>query len=253
MHLSTNIRYIMLCALRDRLFVGLIVGVMLACLLGGFFGSAAFLENKEMVLTLAASVSRCIIVIGTIVFICFQVRSHFDNKELDVMLTRPLTRDAVVISYLLGFGCVATFVCMPIILIIAIMEPMSWKGFALWAVSLVFESWIVVAISLFCAMVLRSAVISVLAALGFYVLARMMILFIMSAQYLGGTLMLSVGKQLLTTISILMPRLDFFAKSEWLIYGVKTTEAWQLVGLQLFICVPVLLLATILDFRKKQF
>jgi ABC-type transport system involved in multi-copper enzyme maturation permease subunit len=253
MHLTTNIRYIMLCALRDRLFVGLIAGVLLAGFLASFFGSAAFLENKEMVLTLAASVSRFIIVIGTIVFICFQVRSHFDNKELDVMMTRPVTRDAVVISYLLGFACVATLVCLPIILMLAVIKPISWSGFALWSVSMVFESWIVVAISLFCAMVLRSAVLSVLSALGFYVLARMMILFVMSSQYMGGTLQLWLGKKILELISVMMPRLDFFAKSEWLIYGIKADNAWQLVGIQLLICVPLLMLATMIDFRKKQF
>ncbi len=253
MHLSTNIRYILLCALRDRLFVGLIAGIMLACLVATFFGNAAFLENKEMMLTIAASVSRFIIVVGTIVFICFQVRSHFDNKELDVMLTRPVTRDAVVLSYMLGFGFVATLLCIPIIIIIALIEPMNWHGFALWAISLIFESWIVVAISLFCAMVLKSAVLSVMSALGFYVLARMMILFIMSSQYLGGGIGIMLGKKILNVIAVIMPRLDFFAKSEWLIYGIKTTDAWQWVFLQLFICVPLLLLATTVDFRKKQF
>lgn len=253
MHLTTNIRYILLCALRDRLFVGLVAGEIIACLLATFFGNAAFLENKEMMLTLAASVSRMVIVIGTIVFICFQVRSHFDNKELDVMLTRPVTREAVVLSYLIGFSLVATLVCVPIILVVAAMVPMSWPGFALWAVSLILESWIVVAISLFCAMVLKSAVLSVLSALGFYILARMMILFVMSAQFLSGSLEVFLGKKVLHTIAIMMPRLDFFAKSEWLIYGIKSVDAWKWMLLQVAICIPILLLATTADFKKKQF
>lgn len=251
--LLTTIRYIILCAIRDKLFIGLIAAILLAAFLGSFMGSAAFLENKEMSLVMTASVARLIVVIGTVVFICFQLRSHFDNKEMDVLLTRPLTRETVVIAYWLGFAAVASIALIPLFVVVAFIGPLSWQGFGLWALSLLAEIWIVAALALFAAMVLKSAAISVMATLGMYVMGRMMILFVMSAEKPAGDLDVLIGGHVLKAISVIMPRLDLFAKSEWLVYGVaKFQDAW-LITLQLGIWVPLLLLATLLDFRKKQF
>ncbi len=253
MHMRTTLRYILLCALRDRLFLGLVVGVLVAGLFAVFMGAAAFLENAEMTLTIAASVSRAILMVGMIVFVCFQVRSHFDTKELDVLLTRPVTRESVVCAYMIGFGCVATLACVPAIMLLACMGPLSKEGFALWAMSLVAEGWVVVAMALFASMVLRSAVLSVLATLGMYVLARMMVLFLMSSEHVVGGVGVWVGAKALQVVSVVMPRLDLFAKSRWLVYGVDAPDAWALVCVQWVICVGALLLATMIDFRKKQF
>ena len=57
----------------------------------------------------------------------------------------------------------------------------------------------------------------------------------------------------LKIISIFMPRLDFFAKSDWLIYGVKSPVDIHLFFAQALVFIPLLILATIADFRRKQF
>jgi len=51
----------------------------------------------------------------------------------------------------------------------------------------------------------------------------------------------------------LIPRMDFFTKSDWLINGIKDYGDLKLFALQAAIYIPLLLWAAIADFRRKQF
>jgi hypothetical protein len=116
------------------------------------------------------------------------------------------------------------------------------------------ESFMVVALALFSALALRSAVTSVLACMGFYVLSRMMAFFVMTSQ--SGMFNESkylVLKWSLMAISTIVPRLDFFAKTEWLVYGFDASAEWHRFALQAAIFVPILIVASVLDFKRKQF
>jgi len=249
----TNIRYILITALRDWLFIGLLVSILFATAISATLGSTAFLEEKEMTITFASGASRLILMIGLIVFICFHIRSAFDTKEIDVILSRPISRSNLVISYWLGFALVALLLTVPVIAIVGLIGVGSWSGFIGWSLSLLLETFMVVALALFSAFTLRSAVTSVIACMGFYVLSRMMAFFVVTAQ--SGLGMDKIGwmKYVLVAISSIVPRLDFFAKSQWLVYGFDSNQEWVTFIAQTAIFVPVLLLAAIIDFRRKQF
>ncbi len=252
--MKTNIRYILITALRDWLFIGLIAGVLVATAISATLGSTAFLEEKEMTMTFAAGSSRLMLMVGLIVFVCFHIRNAFDTKEIDVILSRPITRANLVIAYWLGFSLVALLLIVPIVGILAAIGPMSWPGFIGWSASLLMEALLVVALALFSAFTLRSAVTSVLACMGFYVLSRMMAFFVFTVESpMFSELKFIALKYTLIAISTIIPRLDFFAQSEWLSYGFPSSQAWQLFVLQVVIFVPLLLLATMADFRRKQF
>lgn len=250
----TNIRYILITALRDWLFIGLLAGILFATAISATLGGTAFIETKEMILTFAAGSSRVILMVGLIVFVCFHIRNAFDTKEIDVILSRPISRPNLVVAYWLGFAFVAFLLTLPIIAIMAMIGASNWAGFFGWAVSLMLESFLVVAMALFSAFTLRSAVTSVIACMGFYVLSRMMAFFIVTSQ----SAVVSEGKYIvlkyaLIAISTIVPRLDFFAKSEWLVYGFNTSQDWLVFVAQAFIFIPILLLASIADFKRKQF
>jgi ABC-type transport system involved in multi-copper enzyme maturation permease subunit len=252
----TNIRYILLTALRDWLFAALMLGVLACTLIAHLLGSTALIETQEMTLSYASASSRIVIVTGLIVFACFHVRNAFDTREIDVFLSRPITRSVLVLSYWLGFAVLSALLIVPALGLIAALGLMSHSGFAWWALSLLVECWLVVAIALFTSFTLKSAVTSVMASMGFYVLARMMGFFIVTThsaflfqtQWLN--LALTKGLQL---IAIIVPRLDFFAKSDWLIYGVRQMDSLTLCLTQALIFIPLLILAAIADFRRKQF
>ena len=46
----SNIRYVLLTATRDRLFIGLLVGIALAAYISSVLGSTAMLETEQMTL-----------------------------------------------------------------------------------------------------------------------------------------------------------------------------------------------------------
>lgn len=250
----TNIRYILITALRDWLFIGLLAGILLATVISATLGSTAFLEEKEMTITLAAGSSRLILMIGLIVFVCFHIRNAFDTKEIDVILSRPISRSNLVIAYWLGFAFVALLLTIPVVGIIGVIGVQNWGGFLGWALSLLLETFLVVGLALFSAFTLRSAVTSVIACMGFYVLSRMMAFFILTAQSgMAGGEKLVVLRYALKFISTIVPRLDLFAKTEWLIYGFDSNRDLIVYVAQAAIFIPLLLLASIADFRRKQF
>lgn len=252
----TTIRYVLLTALRDRLFFGLLIGVAFATYIAAVLGSTAMIEMKEMTLSLSAGSARMILMVGLIVFVCFHLRHAFDTKEMDVLLSRPLSRTSLVVSYWLGFAVVALLLVIPIGALLAWLGILNKTGYALWMISLALESLLVVAVALFASFTLRSGVSSVLASLGLYVLMRMMGFFIASSQ---SSLLNQVDKSniamkyVLKVISVVVPRLDLFGNTQWLLYGAETHPVLSILLPQTVIFIPLLLVATMLDFRRRQF
>lgn len=251
----TNIRYILITALRDWLFIGLLLGILLAAGVSATLGSTAFIEKQEMTLTFAAGSARLILMVGLIVFVCFHIRNAFDTKEIDVILSRPISRSTLVIAYWLGFAFVALLLTLPVIGLIGLIGVSSWSGFIGWGASLLLETFLVVALALFSSFTLKSAVTSVIATMGFYVLSRMMAFFVVTSQsgMVATDFKYIILKYALAVISTMVPRLDLFAKSEWLVYGFNAHQEWVTFAAQVAIFVPLLVLASIADFRRKQF
>ncbi|HEU5048347.1 MAG TPA: hypothetical protein VFT64_10960 [Rickettsiales bacterium] len=247
-------KYILLTALRDWLFSMLMLGILVCTLIAHMLGGTALIENQEMTVSFTSAAVRGVVVIGLIIFACFHVRSAFDSKEIDVFLSRPITRTNLVFSYWLGFGAVATLLTIPMLGLVAVQGIMNMKGFIFWGVSLLVECWLVVTIALFASFTLRSAVTSTLASMGFYAFARLagFFLAIIDADSKSGWLSGAPGK-ILKMITAIVPRLDFFARSDWLIYGLKQVGEWEFLVAQAVAVIALLLLATVVDFRRRQF
>lgn len=248
--MATNIRYILLTALRDWLFVALMTGVLFCALIAHVLGSTALVETTEMTLVYTSATARFVIVSGLLVFACFHIRNAFDTREIDMFLSRPIARSGLVFSYWLGFAVLSLLLTLPTIGFVALQGILDKKGFVLWALSLEVECWLAVAVAMFFAFTLRSAVTSVLASLGVYAFGRMM------GFFLGLVHLSATGKQggALTQLGeFFIPRLDFFSRSEWLVYGVHNMAEYTLALQQAAFFIPVLILATVLDFRRKQF
>ena len=252
----SNIRYVLLTATRDRLFIGLLVGIALAAYISSVLGSTAMLETAQMTLAFTAASARVIIMVGVIVFIGFHMRNAFDAREIDVLLSRPISRTTLVLSYWVGFAAVATCLVIPTILLVAVLGSLNHTGFLLWSVSLLLESWLVVSVALFASLTIKSGVGTVLSSLAIYTLSRMMGFFLAttSSVSLFKEQKINLGTQwLMKTIALVVPRLDFYAKSNWLIYGAKSYEDLNLFLLQSAVFIPLLIAASVIDFKRKQF
>lgn len=252
----SNIRYVLLTATRDRLFFGLLFGILGAAYISSVMGSTALLEPEQMTLSFTAASARVIIMVGIIVFIGFHMRNAFDAREIDVLLSRPISRTSLVLSYWLGFVTVATLLVLPTVVLIYFVGVINMTGYLLWSASLILESWLVVSLALFAALTIKSGVGTVLSSLALYTLSRMMGFFVATTKtgILFDTEQVNLGaKWLMAVISTVVPRLDFFAKSQWLIYGAKSYDDLTLFLLQAAVFIPLLLAAAVIDFKRKQF
>ncbi len=253
----TILRYVCLTAFRDRLFFGLLVAIVLTTFISAALAGTSLIEKQEMTLAFSGAAARLIVIVGLIVFIGFHVRSAFDNKEIDVFLSRPISRTMLVVSYWLGFSFVAFILVALAAIIIAVVGPENHLGFIGWAASLFCETLLVVAMSLFTSLILKSASLSVVTTLGFYALSRMMGYFVATSNsniLFVNEAMNETARYVIQGIAIFIPRLDFFTKTEWLVYGFSTPASeLSLFAVQAAVFIPLLLLAAMLDFWRKEF
>lgn len=255
--MGTTVRYIFLTAIRDWLFLGLFGGIVLAFILSMFLGSTALVEEAQMTMTYLGGAARIILMVGLITFVCFHVRRAFENREVEVILSRPISRTSFVIAYWLGFAVVGGLLILPLLLLMfALLPGISPVGLVFWGLSILMEAFIVIAFALFCSLILKSAVTSVLLCFAFYVISRMMGFFLYVIE--SPQIMYSGGMEWLTgqglrTVSAVLPRLDLYGHTEWLVYGVQSSDSLSLFMIQAAIYVPLLLAAALFDFKHKQF
>lgn len=242
--------------MRDWLYVGLLAILIIAICISILLGSTALVEQNQMTITYIACASRMILVVGIILFSCFYMRRSFDNKEVEFILSKAISRWQFILSYLLGFITVALIILLPLILILFFF-PTNKLGLFYWAISLVFEMLIIITFSILAGLILRSAVSAILAALGFYIISRMMGFFVLTIKFPESISQLTTINNflqfLLKIISIAFPRLDLFSKSDWLIYGINNFSDIIIISVQSAIYVPLMIFMAFHDLNKKQF
>lgn len=253
--MSAILRYILITAIRDWLYIGVIIALLIAFAISTLIGSTAFAENNQFSIIYVAGSGRILFAIGIIIFICFNIRKSFDNKEVEFFLSKSISRSKYILSYILGFFLVSILALLPLILLLSIMPDINFVGLCYWSLSIILEDLIFISFAILASFIFKSAVFSVLASFGFYVLARMMGFFVVNMAFSDNMYNIESLSQLATkVISVIFPRLDLFAKSQWLIYGANISNFDLLVILlQSIIYVPLMLFMCFYDFNKKQF
>ncbi len=255
--MKTIIRYTMITASRDWLFIGLGLIIFMAYGLSVFTGSTALVEQQQMSLAYFAGSSRIILVTGLIVFVCFHVRRSFENREIESILSKPISRSEFVISYWLGFAILAFIAVIPVVIIIALLQTPDILGLLYWGISIGLEISIIVAFALLTALIMNSAVSAVLSCFSFYLISRLMGFFMIAMDNPGS--LMGTGQwgwlleYVMQAISMIIPRLDMFAKSQWLIYGVENQADLWIFPAQALVYIPLILAVAIYDFKRKQF
>lgn len=254
--MKTIIRYTLLTALRDWLFIGLVLLVGMAYGLSVFTGSTALVEQSQMSIAYFAGSSRLVLMVGLIVFVCFHVRRLFDNREIESMLSKPISRTEFVFSYWFGFLILAIIAVVPVVIIMESIYRPNNAGLAYWVASLILELAVVLAFALVSSLILRSAVSAVMASFSFYLISRLMGFFVIAIEQ--HSLMTTGGwgqvmALVLKYISSVIPRLDLYAKSSWLIYGVDGQMDLWVFQVQSIVFIGLLLSMAVFDFKRKQF
>ncbi len=251
------LRYTLLTARRDWLFIGLLIMLLMAYGLSVFMGSTALVEPEQTTLTYFAGTGRIILISGLTLFICFHIRRSFENREIESILSKPLSRSQFIMGYWFGFFILALLAILPLLALMALMLKPNLIGLVAWGGSLILEAAIMVAFALLSALILRSAVSAVMGCACFYLISRLMGFFIAAinnpASLMGNGFGGKLMEGILKAISVVVPRLDQYAQSKWLLYGIAEYSDLWVFMMQSVVYIPLLLLMAVFDLKRKQF
>lgn len=210
----------------------------------GFLGQLALTETLQLQAALLAAMLRLGAVFLVAAFVIASLLREANDKGLELLLALPMPRAAWLGGRLLGFGLVALLPALLCGALAALFAPPGQA--ALWALSLLCELWIMAAFSLLCALTLSQLLPALAASAAFYLLARS----------LSGLQLLAHGRGAIGTaldaLALLLPRLDGFARTDWLVY--HSASAAQLLPLlaQAAIYLALLGAAALFDLYRKN-
>lgn len=265
------VKYVLTAALRDRLAVTFFAMIILAGALSAFLGGASVAEESSFALVFGSGGLRILGATGVVLFCAFYIRRSFEHKEVEFLLSRPISRLTFLASHGISFIVLALIAAAAVSVALLMIGKPHPAGLLVWSYSVFVEYSLMALMAFFFSMVLTSAAGSALAALGFYVLARLIGTLIGIAQAPPDNALFWALNRLMEIISVLIPRLDLMGQTSWLVYGydgagVMAQEPGTLahslisiaglpgfIGLQGLFFAGLVFTAASFDFFRRQF
>lgn len=267
------VQLVLTAAVRDRLVMTFLFMLVLATSMATFLGSSAVTEQDQFSLVYAAGSLRFLGVMCLVLFISFYIRRGFEHKEVEFLLSRPISRLNFILSHSLAFAILAIGIALITSIIILLSATPDLYGWSIWSLSFIIECILISMIAMFFAMVLSSAAGAALACFGFYVLARMMGVILGISNLPTSDIVDSFLGTIVEIISVFIPRFDLLAQTSWLVYGQDVLQHFDVdrfasgftASIVKSITVPIFVLlqgiifgifitiCTAFDFIRKQF
>lgn len=247
-------RYTLLEALRTRLPVLVLIALLALLVASSFVEAIAITEGARFQAGFYAAGMRLASVFIATIYVLASVAREFNDKGLDVLLALDLPRSHYVLGKLAGFlgiaALIATVAALPLLWLAAPSAVLPW------ALSLAFELAIVVALALFCVVTFSQPTPAASFVLAFYLLARSLTAIrLMGAHPLGraDTLSHQAIQWVVETLALVMPALDAWTRTAWLVDQPPAWTAILLLTGQGALYVALLAGATLFDFHRKNF
>lgn len=251
---ATFVRYLLKAAIRDRLLISFSAALVVAASLALFLGSSSVIESGQFALVYMSSSLRIMCVVALSLAIAFMIRRGFDMHEVEFILARPISRLTYVLSHAVAFLIIALVMGGTIVLLLSL-QGMSFssEGYIHWAVGFLLELAVVAMATMFFSFVLSSAVASVMAVFGYYMLARLNgeLLGIVDSGMVDGLLWLP--SKIIQLALVIAPRFDLYGQSEWLIYGFQESYTLAFLVANALLFMVLLVLGTMIDFVRREF
>lgn len=246
------ILHILYASKRDALFFGTTLFVLFCTAISCFLGMNASVETNEAKIIYTAGMSRIAIIIGFTIFVIFYIKRMFDNHEIEVILTRSISRTKIILGLFVGFMITLLKLLLPAFIILLLLKT-NITSLCIWLMSVLGEGLIVLTFAICCSLMIKSQVYSLLFCVLFYCLGRGIGAFVAYISLSFQTSFYNMICSLLKIISILVPRLDLFGKTSWLVYNDVTITDIGLFLSQMLLFCGIFLSIAIIDFRKKEF
>lgn len=248
----TLARYTLLEARRGGLATLALACLLAAIGLAAFLSRVAITESVQLQAALVAAALRASAVFLVAVHVITSVVREGADKGFELVLSLPISRTTFYAGKLAGHAAAGFLVASAFALTLLL-----WAGPAAvfaWWLSLVFETALVAALSLFFVFTLANVVPALAATAGFYLLARSITAFQAIAS--GPTADDGVFGQLarwgMEGVAFLLPRLDAATRTDWIVYGAPppATLAAALAGLALYAALACA--AGLVDFHRRN-
>jgi hypothetical protein len=247
-------RYILIAAMRDRLLISVLVILGVVASLSMFFGASALTEQIPFVVTSASSGFRLFGIACLVLFTINYIRRSFDGRDIDYLLSRPVSRVGFVLIHAAAFSTLALLIAFIYGGATALLQ---WRffhfGVAIWWVSLGIELIIMANVAMFFAFFLRSATACTVIVFGFYLLTRLIgeILGILSVP--RSSKFITLLENVMEFVSIFLPRLDLMAQTKWMLYSVQPDVSIGFLLMQGAVFLFLIISATAVDMQRRQF
>jgi ABC-type transport system involved in multi-copper enzyme maturation permease subunit len=244
--------YTLLEALRNRLMWLIVVVALIGIGISGFLNALAITESRQIQLALLAAFLRFSAVFLIATFVVTSMVREFNDKGLELVLALPLPRLGYLFGKLAGFALLAVVPTILYGLLTLLFTPPLQT--LLWMISLLCELWIVAAFSLLCVLTFNQIMTALSAVMAFYLLARS----ITALQLMGSsaqadhTASQHVINVVINTVSTLLPHLDQFTRTEWLVYHTGNWAMLLTLIVQSVIFLVLLSGASLFDFYRKN-
>ena len=247
-------RYVLIEARYARL--PLLLGVALAVTLAAalFAAELAVIESDRIRTTIYAAGVRLAAVFIVAAHVIASVSREFNDKGIDTLLALDLPRGHYILGKLGGFmalAALAALVCaLPLVFVAPPLAMLQWT------VALALELGLVAAFALFCVIAFGQFIPAAVAVLAFYVLARTLsAIQLISAHPITGadTLSHTVMRWVVDALALVMPALDRWPQTAWLIDAPAAWDAFGLALMQASVYVVLLAGAAMVDFERRNF
>lgn len=250
---STIARYTLLEAVRNRLAWLALFAAAGALGIAAFLHQVAITESREVGAAVVAAILRLTAAFLVVAFVVTSMVREFNDKVLEIVLSRPVPRASYLLGKFVGFSTAACALAVAFALPLALFA--SGGRLMPWALSLACELVVMVAVSLFCVLTLTNVVAALGAAAAFYLLSRSMgAAQIIAAAGESSTLWQDrAADWTVGAIAKLLPAFDQWTQTSWLVAAAPEWSTLGSIALQAGVYVALILAAALFDFHRQNF
>lgn len=244
--------YTLLEALRNRLMWLVLLVALIGIGISGFLNEVALTESRQTQAAFLAAFLRFSAVFLMATFVVTSMVREFNDKALELVLALPLPRTGYLLGKLAGFAALTTVPALLFGLLTLFFAPIQQA--LLWTASLFLELWLVAAFSLLCVLTFQQIMVALSAVMGFYLLARSIAALQLIGETAGSqaTLSQQVINVVIDAIAAVLPHLDRFTQTEWLVYH---NGSWSMLSgllMQSAVYLTLLTGAALFDLYRKN-
>jgi Cu-processing system permease protein len=249
----TIARFTLLEAVRTRLLVIVLIILGLLFLGSLFVQHISVTETARMQTGFLAGSARMAAVFVLSLHVAGSMVREFNDKGVELLLSLDLPRAGYYLGKFLGFAGIALALAA---LTTGALAVVGWgPGVALWGLSLALELVLMAGLALFCVITFAQIIPAISFVAAFYLLARS----IGSVRLMSGSQLLAPNDWsnraigwLVDLLALLLPDLDRFTSTSWLVDNSGSLASLGLVALQTLIYGTLLVAAGLFDLYRKN-